>query len=84
MLKCAMNKLYYPTDLFLPTANTLCNDLAPISCNMGALSTFLTKIALHVIYLTSCCGSELFTYIYLRSLASYADETCYARSKSTR
>ena len=31
-----MNKLYYPTDLFLPIANTLCNELAPISCNMEA------------------------------------------------
>ena len=44
-----MNKLYYPTDLFLPIANTLCNELAPISCNMGALSTLLTKIALGAI-----------------------------------
>ena len=40
-----MNKLYYPTDIFLPIANTLCNELAPISRNMGALSTFVTKIA---------------------------------------
>ena len=58
-----MNKLYYPTDLFLPIGNTLCNKLAPISCDMGALSTFVTKKTLIPSQIECGCSKiELFTY----------------------
>ena len=70
----AMNKLWHPTHIFLPIANTSCNKLAPILYNMEAVSTFVTKIALvKLICINNCECSCCFSHLVHFHESRYAD-----------